>query len=270
MHTRPEAVHESRSAPRVRRAVEGPRSSRRNGGNWAEYAVLPARELNPVPDDVPDEQAACLSINPPTALLMLRRVLAIPRGEWLLQSAASSEVGRMVIRLARHDGIRTVNVVRRRDTVAELQRLGGDAVIVSSDGPIDEQVRKIVGPQGVNYAIDPVVGETGTQVFQALADEGRMLVYGSLTGEPMRVGATPRFILGGHRILEVFLTPYWMARLDDASRRRLFEELVSLWREGIFATSIGRKFSLDEIGNAVVEAERTGRQGKVLLETNRV
>jgi NADPH:quinone reductase-like Zn-dependent oxidoreductase len=41
---------------------------------------------------------------------------------------------------------------------------GADAVIVSTEGPIDEQVRGIVGPRGVKYAIDPVVGETGTQM----------------------------------------------------------------------------------------------------------
>lgn len=139
-----------------------------------------------------------------SAILMLHHVLAIPAGEWLLQSAANSELGRMIIRLAKHDGIRTVNVVRRSEAVAELQRLGADAVIVSTEGPIDEQVRRIVGPQGVKYAIDPVVGETGTQMFQALGEEGRILVYGSLTGEPIRVGADPRFILAGRRILEVF------------------------------------------------------------------
>jgi NADPH:quinone reductase-like Zn-dependent oxidoreductase len=236
-----------------------------NGGSWAEYAVVPASELNPVPDDIPDEHAACLCINPRTAVLMLRRVLAIPRGEWLLQSAASSELGRMIIRLARHDGIRTVNVVRRREAVTELQRLGADAVIVSADGPIDEQVRKIVGPQGVNYAIDAVVGETGTQMYESLSDEGRMLIDGSLTGEPMRVGARPRLILGGHRILEVFLAPYWIARLDQPSRRRLFEEVLALWREGILGTSIGQRFSLDDVGRAVAQAETRGRQGKVLL-----
>jgi NADPH:quinone reductase-like Zn-dependent oxidoreductase len=110
----------------------------------------------------------------------------------------------MIIRLAQQDGIRTINVVRRRESVAELERLGADAFIVSTEGPIDEQVRRIVGPQGVKYAIDPVVGETGTQMYQALGEEGRMLVYGSLTGEPIRVGADPRFILAGRRILEVF------------------------------------------------------------------
>jgi len=196
---------------------------------------------------------------------MLRHVLAIPQGEWLLQSAASGELGRMIIRLAKHDGIRTVNVVRRGEAVAELQRLGADAVIVSTQGPIDEQVRRTVGPQGVKYAIDPVVGETGTQMYQALGEEGRMLVYGSLTGEPIRVGADPRFILAGRRILEVFFFGYWFPRLDETARRQLVQEIVTLMREGILVTSAALPFPLDEIGTAVTQAEATGRQGKILL-----
>ena len=253
--------------PNVDHLVPGQRVAVINpeGGNWAEYAVVPASVLLPVPDDLPDEQVASFVINPATAILMLRRVLAVPRGEWLLQSAAGSELGRMIIRLAKHDGIRTINIVRRREAVAELERLGADAVIVSTEDPIDEQVRKIVGPQGVKYAIDPVVGETGTQMYQALHKEGRMLVYGSLTGEPTRVGADPRFILAGRRILEVFWLGYWFPRLDEAAQRQLVQDIVSLQREGILTTSAARRFSLDEIGPAVTQAERIGRQGKVLL-----
>jgi len=196
---------------------------------------------------------------------MLRHVLAIPKGEWLLQSAASGELGRMIIRLAKHDGIRTINVVRRREAVVDLQRLGADEVIVSSEGPIDEQVHRIVGPEGVKYAIDPVVGETGTQMYQALGQEGRMLVYGSLTGEPMRVGADPRFILAGRRILEVFWLGYWLARLDETIQRQLIQDIVMLLHDGILTTSAVRPFSLDEIDTAVAQAEMMGRQGKVLL-----
>jgi NADPH:quinone reductase len=141
----------------------------------------------------------------------------------------------MIIKLAKHDGIRTINVVRRHASVAELERLGADAVIVSTEGPIDEQVRRIVGPQGVKYAIDPVVGETGTQMYQALGEEGRMLVYGSLTGEPIRVGADPRLILAGRRILEVFWLGYWFSKLDETVRTDLVQEIVTLsarWHSG--------------------------------------
>jgi NADPH:quinone reductase-like Zn-dependent oxidoreductase len=253
--------------PEVQNLVTGQRVSVVNGqgGNWAEYSVVPAGELFPAPEEIPDEQVASFVINPASAILMVRRVLAVPRGEWLLQSAAGSELGRMIIRLAKRDGIRTLNVVRRHEAVAELERLGADAVIVSTDGPIDEQVRGIVGPGGVKYAIDPVVGETGTQMFKALHEEGRMLVYGSLTGEPIRVGEDPRYILAGRRILEVYWLGYWLPRLEEKERRQLALDIVTLMRDGILETSPGRKYSLDEIGDAVARAETTGREGKVLL-----
>ena len=119
-------------------------AANRPGGNWAQYAVMAAKRAYPVPDDIPDEQIASLMINPATAILMVRHVLAVPRGEWLLQSAAGGELGRMIIRLAKHDGIRTINVVRRHEAAQELKALGADEVIVSSEGPIDDQVHKIV------------------------------------------------------------------------------------------------------------------------------
>ena len=252
--------------PQVQGLASGQRVHvRSSGGTWAEYVVAPADTLFPVPADVPDEQVACLLINPGSTLLMLRHVLAVPRGEWLLQSAATSELGRMMIRLAKHDGVRTVNVVRRREAVPELQRLGADAVVVSTEGPIDEQVRKIVGPEGVRYAIDPVVGEVGTQVFQSLGEEGRMLVYGSLTREPILVGADPRYILAGRRTLEVFWLGYWLKKLDATARRGLFEEIVTLIRDGILASSIGRRYSLDDFRGAVAQSETKAHSGKVLL-----
>ena len=141
------------------------------GGNWSEYTVIPAASALPAPEGIADEQVASLLINPASAILMVRHVLDVPRGEWLLQSAAGSELGRMIIRLAKRDGIRTLNVVRRKEAVAELEALGADAVIVSTEGPIDEQVREIVGPQGVRYAIDPGTGQTGTEIFRSLSED---------------------------------------------------------------------------------------------------
>src|SRR4051794_17185656 len=61
-----------------------------NGGNWAEYAVIPARQAKPVAADIPDDQAASFFVNPATVLAMTRHVLGIKKGEWLLQSAAGS------------------------------------------------------------------------------------------------------------------------------------------------------------------------------------
>ena len=71
--------------------------------------------------------------------------------------------------------------------------------------------------------------------------------------------------MAGRRILEVFWLGYWLPRLDETTRRKLVQDIVALTREGILKTSPGRKYSLDEIGAAVKQAESVGRQGKVLL-----
>ncbi|SIO06281.1 NADPH:quinone reductase [Singulisphaera sp. GP187] len=235
------------------------------GGNWAEYAVIPARQARPVANDIPDEQVASFFVNPATVLAMARHVLVVPKGEWLLQSAAGSVLGRMMIKLGRHDGFKTINVVRRREAMAELQALGGDAVISSSDGPIDTQVRKIVGSDGVKYAIDPVGGETGTGVFQSLAADGRMLVYGTLSQQPLQID--PRLMIAGKRVVEGFWLGHWMRERSIPSALRLFREIANLIRADVLATEIGKSFPIDAIGDAVREAEQVGRHGKVLLQT---
>ena len=233
------------------------------GGNWAEYAVIPARQARPVARDIPDEQVASFFVNPATVLAMVRHVLEVPKGAWLLQTAAGSELGKMVIRLAKHDGIKTINVVRRREAMAELTALGADAVICSADGPIDAQVRAIVGESGVHHALDPVGGDTGTEAFNALAADGMLVVYGTLTGEPIRIDS--RKMIAGKRVVRGFWLGHWMKERSIPQSLLLFREVASLMRSGVVTSEVGRSFRMDQIAEAVREAERSGRRGKVLL-----
>jgi len=247
------------------RLVKGKRVTVINsaGGNWAEYAVIPAKQARPVAADIPDDQVASFFVNPATVLAMVRHVLAVPKGEWLLQSAAGSALGKMIIRLCKADGIRTINVVRRREAVAELKALGGDVVLCSADGPIDGQVRAATGGDGVRYAVDPVGGDTGTEVFQSLGSDSRMLVYGTLSGEPLRVD--PRLMISGKRVVEGFWLGYWMRGRSIPSSLLLFREIAAQVRSGVLATEVGGRFPLDSIGEAVRAAEAVGKRGKVLL-----
>lgn len=233
------------------------------GGNWAESVVIPSRQARPVPDDLPVEQAASFFVNPMTVLALVRHVLKVPRGSWLLQSAAGSELGKMIIRLGRHDGIKTLNVVRRTEAKAELSQLGGDAVISTSEGPIPEQVRAIVGGAGVGSALDPVGGETGTGVFESLADDGRMVVYGTLTTDPIQID--PRRMIAGKRVLEGFWLGYWMRRQSIPAALGHFRQVGQLIRAGVLATEPGARFGLDQVAEAARAAEAVGRKGKVLL-----
>lgn len=237
------------------------------GGNWAEYAVIPARQARPVASDIPDEQVASFFVNPATVLAMVRHVLQVPKGEWLLQTAAGSELGRMVIRLAKHDGIKTLNVVRRHEAMSELKELGADAVICSADGPIPEQVRAITGTEGVRYAIDPVGGDTGTGAFDSLMSDGRLLLYGTLTGEPVRIDS--RKMIAGRRVVEGFWLGHWMRSRNIPQSLSMFREIAKLMREEVLTTRIGPSFPIERILDAAKAAEVPGRDGKVLLALGR-
>jgi NADPH:quinone reductase-like Zn-dependent oxidoreductase len=233
------------------------------GGNWAEFAIIPARQARPFPADIPDQQVATAFVNPATVLAMVRHVLAVPRGAWLLQSAAGSSLGRMIIKLALHDGLRTINVVRRHDAINELKALGADVVIASADGPIFDQVRAVTGKESVRYALDPVGGDTGSGMFASLGPEGTMLVYGSLSQEPIAIDSRP--MIAYHRRLEGFWLGQWMRQRSIPASLRLFREIGKLLRAGVLNTEVGATFPLQRIADAVRDAEIVGRRGKVLL-----
>ncbi len=196
---------------RLRRLKPGRRVAVLNGtgGNWQEAVVISARMAVPVPDDLPDEQVASFFVNPATALAMTRHVLRVPSGAWLLQNAAGSALGRMIIRLGRHAGFRTINVVRRRETMDELRQLGADQVLCSADEDIPSRVREIIGGAGVPFALDAVGGSAGLDAVRSLGVHGRVLVYGTLSGEPVPLEL--RLLMVGQKRLEGFWLSEWAA-----------------------------------------------------------
>lgn len=239
-------------------AVVNPRT-----GAWGEYAVASARQVFPVPADIPDEQAAGLFVNPVTALALVKDVLRVPAGAWLLQSAAGSSVGKMVIALGKRTGFKTVNVVRRKEQVAELKQLGADAVVVEADGPIPEQVARVTGG-GVGFALDPVGGATGTGVVQSLAAGGTAVLYGLLSGEPVSVD--PRFLITGSKRVEGFWLADWAKQQGVFKMLGLIGEVKGLLRTGGLKADIAATYPLDRVTEAVQHAARGGKGGKVLLK----
>jgi NADPH:quinone reductase-like Zn-dependent oxidoreductase len=233
------------------------------GGNWAEYALIHARQARPVPDDIPDDQAASFFVNPATALALVRHVLEVPRGAWLLQTAANSALGRMIIRLARHDGIRTLNIVRRPELASELESLGADRVVVAENGQFADEVGRIVGAASLGHAIDPVGGAMGTEALRCLGPGGRLIVYGSLTNQPLSVD--PRPLITRAIRIESFWLGRWMRSRWIPENLRLFREIARLIRAGVLTTEPGRLLALDQWREAVQGAEAGGRRGKILL-----
>src|SRR5438105_505520 len=201
------------------------------GGNWSEHVVVPARQAVPISDDISDEQAATFFVNPASALAMIRYVLKVPAGAWVLQTAAGGALGRIVIRLGKQYGFKTANVVRRRDQLEELRQLGGDAVICSADQSMYDEVQRLTGGDGVRYALDAVGGATGSEAVRCLGADGRLLVYGTLSEEPLNM--SPRLLMVAHKTVEGFWLAEWVRRQGMLTMLGLFRKVGRLFKEGI-------------------------------------
>ena len=237
-------------------------------GNWQERTTVLAKQAVPLPKSLPAEQGATFFVNPTTAFAMTQRVLAVPAGDWLLQTAAASELGKMVVRLGRRFGFKTLNVVRRAEQAETLKSLGADAVVVfdpakQSADELRAEVLRVAGERGVRFAIDPIGGATGSAVVKCLAPNGRMLVYGTLSPEPLSF--SPRDLMTPGASIAGFWLARWMPQLSLIAKVKLIRTVSGLIQEGVLTSQIGEVFPLDRISDAVRAAETSGRAGKVLL-----
>ncbi len=232
-------------------------------GTWQEYILAPSAQLIPVPDDIDDQTAAQFVVNPLTAWIMTVEELALQPGEWLLQTAAGSTLGRVVLQIARQRGFKTINVVRRREQAEELKTLGADEVICTDEEDIPERVREITGKAGVTKAIDAVGGETGAAVLRSLGRGGVLLVYGLLSGEPMPID-------GGRMIftstsLRGFWLSDWLRTAAPERQQAVTAEMLRAMASHEIVPPVEAEYPLADVLAAVEHAERPGRSGKVLL-----
>jgi NADPH:quinone reductase-like Zn-dependent oxidoreductase len=240
-------------------------------GSWCEQTVLPAKQAIPLPAELSIEQAAMFFVNPATAFIMTCKVLAIPQGEWLLQTAAGSALGRMVIRLGKRFGFRTLCVVRREAQIEELTQLGADAVVAFD--PSADNVSKLraavderTNGRGVKFAIDPVGGGTGSAVVECLGPDGRLLVFGTLSDQPLTFSSRALMTPGAQ--IEGFWLANWMAKQGLFSKLGLVNQVKKLMREGVLVSEVSQSFPLENITEAVTAAEEPGRGGKIILRIN--
>jgi NADPH:quinone reductase-like Zn-dependent oxidoreductase len=194
---------------------------------------------------------------------MLHDVLRVEPGAWVLQNAANSAVGRFVIQLSRHAGFRTINVVRRRELADELLAEGADAVICEADEDTPARVAQIAGPRGVRYALDSVAGPSGSRLAQALGPGGTMVVFGAISGQPLTIDPGG-LLFRGASVRGWWLTQ-WFRTATLAQVTALFGAILPLVADGTLRAPVAAEYGLEDIRAAVVAAEGSERNGKILL-----
>jgi NADPH:quinone reductase-like Zn-dependent oxidoreductase len=224
--------------------------------SWRERLVVPAAGLFSLPDADP-RQLAMLGINPPTASLLLDEASDLKPGDWVVQNAANSGVGRSLIVIAKARGLKTINLVRRRELVRELEAIGGDVVVVDEDGALDK-IKTTIGNGRVQLAVDGVSGKGSATIASALSAHGTFVIYAYMGGGP--VGISPFDLI----VKRVIAKGFFMNDPDiEPKIPAALREAVPLVASGAIQLPIAATYSLSSLHEAVLH---TQRGGKVLLD----
>ena len=231
------------------------------GGMWAEYVVTSAQFCIPLRKHVDLEQGAALLINPMTAWGLMHEAR---RGghRAVVQTAAASALGRMIIRLGKRFSIPVINVVRRAEQVELLRGLGAEYVLNSSEPEFNERLRELCHQLGASIGFDAVAGEMSGIVLRAQPRGSRLLVYGGLSLQPNQ--ADPASLIFEGKQLEGFWLTGWLRSRTLLGQLRLARQIQELLRNDL-KTEFQAKVPLPEVGRALQQYAANMTAGKVLL-----
>ncbi|HWS40549.1 MAG TPA: zinc-dependent alcohol dehydrogenase family protein [Arenimonas sp.] len=234
-------------------------------GSWSTHIVAEAKTLMTLPNEADPLQLAMMTVNPPTASLMLSEFVKLEAGEWVIQNVANSGVGSYLIQLAKVRGFKTVNIVRRESAVAGVLEIGGDVVLV--DGPnLAKSVSEATDGAKIRLAIDAVGGQSTDNLANCLTNGGVLVNYGAMSGQPCQI--SPASFVFRDVTLKGFWLSHWFKNATHEKRMAVFGEIAMLIATGKLKSRIQATYPIEQIKDAVGAAATGERDGKILIVPN--
>lgn len=231
-------------------------------GSWAAHAVSDAALCIPLRDDLRDEDAAALIVNPLTAVALLE-IVREGRGKGFVLNAAASQLGRLILGLARDEGLEPVAVVRRADQVDELRSLGASAVLVTSAPDFDAQATAAIRADKPRTLLDAVGDQHTADLFFAMPAGARWVSYGRMSDNPPSLTQMGQFIFMDKRI-EGFWLSRWLPAASPERRATVVAQVQERFASGQWETRIAARLALADAVEGILPAIGSGA-GKVML-----
>jgi NADPH:quinone reductase len=161
---------------------EGERVMGRCAGAFAEYALMDAHEVMPVPARLSWQEAAAV----PLVLCVVHDMLigqgALKAGEWLLALGVTSGVGVGALQVAKALGAKVIGTSGSAEKLEKLKPLGLDVALATRKPDFRDAVMQATGDRGANLAVNAVGGTVFAECVRALAFEGRLAIVGYVDG----------------------------------------------------------------------------------------
>ncbi len=233
-----------------------------DAGAWQASACIAADELLVVPPEVPIEQAAISFINPPTAYCLLKKIVDLQAGDWVVQNAGNSAVGLSVIQMAKAFGLKTISQVRREELVEPLKAMGADHVVIEG-ADWAKGVSEITCGAPVRLALNSIGGESAIDQIKALGEGGTQVTFGGMVGDKVRFPT--RFLIFNDVRLQGFWWDQFARREGAEGVRKVMAEVYAMMADGSLRLPIEKTYSFSEY-EAAIRHDRQPRLGKILLK----
>jgi NADPH2:quinone reductase len=231
-------------------------------GSYAERVAADPGQLVPVPEGVSAEVAAAALLQGMTAYYLAYDSYPIEEGDWVVVHAAAGGVGLLLTQMAKLRGGRVIATTSTEKKAALAREAGADEVIGYED--FAERVWSLSGGDGAAAVYDGVGRATFLEGFKALRPFGRMILYGSASGQPEPLNTPMLAPAGSLYVQRPTLATY--TRTPELLRERA-DELFELIAAGRLEVRIGARYPLAEARRAHEELEARKTTGKLVLLT---
>jgi NADPH2:quinone reductase len=233
-------------------------------GSYAEYDVVKAAEIAPLPDGVSFHDGAAIILQGLTAHYLVHEFYPIKRDSTVLVHAAAGGMGLLLVQWVKHMGAVVIGTVSTDEKAKIARGAGADHVILYTKQDFAEQAKKLTGGAGVDYVIDGVGKTTFTKDLDALKPRGWATIFGMPSG-PADPVLPNSLMVKSLTISSAALFNYTVTR--DELLRRASDVFAGL-REGWLKLRVDRTFPLAQAAEAHQLLESRQTAGKLILKTH--
>jgi NADPH2:quinone reductase len=232
-------------------------------GGYAEYAVAPRDRVFPIPDGLDDGTALALLLQGLTAWHLYRTCARLADGESVLVVSGAGGVGSLAVQLARPLGAGRVLATASTEDKRELcLELGADLALDGDADGLQDRILEATGGRGVDVVLEMAGGPVFDAALRAMADMGRLVVYGISSREQNEV-RTGRLLKRSQSIIGFWLFHY-LERPEHLADP--LAELFDLAARGEVRAVVGETYGLTEARRAQEDLAARRTRGKLLLD----